>query len=254
MDPDNNMNMRHIQIFSDPLSLAHAAASRFQESATIAIAQRGVFSVALAGGSTPRRTYSLLAAEPYRSQIEWDKIHFFWGDERCVPPDHPDSNYRMAWESLLSHIPIAPGHVHRMQGENPDVATAAAAYTREIRAVFDAADLPKFDLVLLGLGPDGHTLSLFPGSAALAESKDLVVANWVEKFKTWRITMTARLVNHAACSLFQVEGEDKASPLREVLHGAYDPGRYPAQLIRPADGECYWFVDQRAAALLPDPD
>jgi 6-phosphogluconolactonase len=264
--------MRHIKVFPDSQTLAHAAAARFQESAANAIAQRGVFTVALAGGSTPRLTYSLLAGEPYRSQIEWGKIQFFWGDERCVPPDHPDSNYRMAWEALLSHIPVTPDHVHRMQGENPDVAVAAAAYAREIRAVIgsdadlpdrgpsgrgSSADLPKFDLVLLGLGPDGHTLSLFPGSAALAGSKelerqDLVVANWVEKFKTWRITMTARLVNHAAGILFQVEGEDKASPLREVLYGTYDPETYPAQLIRPADGECFWFVDRHAAGLLPD--
>jgi 6-phosphogluconolactonase len=243
--------MPHIQVFPDPQSLAHAAAALFQESAANAIARRGLFTVALAGGSTPRLTYSLLADEPYRSQVEWTKIHFFWGDERCVPPDHPDSNYRMASEALLSHIPVTPGHVHRMRGEDPDAAGAAAAYAHEIRVVFGEADLPTFDLVLLGLGPDGHTLSLFPGSSALAKSQDLVVANWVEKFKTWRITMTARLANHAACILFQVEGEDKASPLREVLYGASDPGKYPAQLIRPADGECYWFVDQRAAALLP---
>jgi 6-phosphogluconolactonase len=248
--------MRRIEIFPDPQSLAHAAAARFQESSKSAIAQRGVFTVALSGGSTPRLTYSLLAAEPYRSQIDWGKIQFFWGDERCVPPDHPDSNYRMASEALLSHIPVTPDHVHRMHGENPDVAAAAAAYDREIRAMFGGSngdgDLPKFDLVLLGMGPDGHTLSLFPGSAALAGSHDLAVANWVEKFKTWRITMTARLVNHAACVLFQVEGEDKASPLREVLYGAYDPETYPAQLIRPVDGECFWFVDQHAAGLLPD--
>jgi 6-phosphogluconolactonase len=243
--------MPDIQIFPDAQSLAHAAAALFQESAANAIAQRGVFTVALAGGSTPRLTYSLLAGEPYRSQIEWAKIHFFWGDERCVPPDHPDSNYRMASEALLSHIPVTPDHVHRMLGEDPDEAGAAAAYGSEIHAVFGAVDLPRFDLVLLGLGPDGHTLSLFPGSAALGETQDLVVANWVEKFKTWRITMTARLVNHAACILFQVEGEDKASPLREVLYGANDSGKYPAQLIRPAEGECYWFVDQRAASLLP---
>jgi 6-phosphogluconolactonase len=246
--------MRHIRIFSDSQSLAHAAAARFQEIAANAIAQRDVFTVALAGGSTPRLTYSLLAAEPYRSQIEWGKIQFFWGDERCVPPDHPDSNYRMASEALLSHVPVAPDHVHRLQGENPDAAGAAAAYESKIRAVFGAVDLPRFDLVLLGLGPDGHTLSLFPASAALGEHQALVVANWVEKFKTWRITMTARLVNHAASILFQIEGEDKASSLREVLDGASDPGKYPAQLIRPEDGECDWFVDQRAAALLPDLD
>jgi 6-phosphogluconolactonase len=244
--------MRHIEIFPDSESLANAAAARFQESAAAAIAQRGVFTVALSGGSTPRQTYSLLASEPYRSQIEWDKIQFFWGDERCVPPDHPDSNYKMAWDTMLSHVPVPPAHVHRMQGENPDVAGAAAAYEREIRDVFGNVERPKFDMVLLGLGPDGHTLSLFPGSAAPAERQKLVVANWVEKFKTWRITMTAPVVNHAASVLFQIEGEDKASPLHEVLDGAYDPDRYPAQLIRAAEGECYWFVDRQAAKLLPE--
>jgi 6-phosphogluconolactonase len=250
--PGNNVNMRHIEIFPDPKSLANAAAARFQESAAEAIAQRCVFTVALSGGSTPRLTYSLLASEPYRSQIEWNKIQFFWGDERCVPPDHPDSNYKMAWDTLLSRVPVPPAHVHRMQGENPDVAAAATEYEREIREVLGYAVWPEFDMVLLGLGPDGHTLSLFPGSAAPAEREKLVVANWVEKFKTWRITMTAPVVNHAACVLFQIEGEDKASPLREVLYGAYDPDRYPAQLVREAQGECYWLVDQQAAKLLAD--
>jgi 6-phosphogluconolactonase len=245
--------MPHIEIFPDRDSLAHAAAAHFVQSAISAIAQRGVFTVALSGGSTPRASYSLLAGEPYRSQVEWGKIHFFWGDERCVPPDHPDSNYRMASEALLSRVPVPPEHVHRMQGENPDAGAAAAAYEREIRGVFGGADdLPKFDLVLLGLGPDGHTLSLFPGSAALADDGKLVVANWVEKFKAWRITMTARLVNHAACVLFDVQGADKAAPLNEVLYGPSVPTTYPAQLIRPVQGESYWFVDQKAAKLLPD--
>jgi 6-phosphogluconolactonase len=228
--------------FPDPEALAHDAAGRFVRLAHDAIAERDVFTVALAGGSTPRLTYSLLGSEPYRSQVEWDKIQFFWGDERCVPPDHVDSNYRMVVEALLSKVPVPTEHIHRMLGENPDAAAAATAYENEVRTVFGDAQLPRFDLVLLGIGPDGHTLSLFPGSTALSEHDRLVVANWVEKFKTWRITMTARLVNNARCVLFQVEGPDKATPLHEILEGEYRPEVYPAQLIRVENGDCDWLV------------
>jgi 6-phosphogluconolactonase len=239
--------MRNVVTFTNPDALAHDAAGRFVRLAHDAIAARGVFTVALAGGSTPRLTYSLLASEPYRSQIEWDKIQFFWGDERCVPPDHQDSNYRMAMETMLSKVPVPPEHLHRMRGEDPDPSTAASAYEQEVSKVFASrilakVDMPRFDLVLLGIGPDGHTLSLFPGSKALHAQEELVVANWVEKFKTWRITMTARLVNNARCVLFQVEGPDKATPLHEILEGEYRPEVYPAQLIRVDNGDCDWLV------------
>lgn len=233
--------MRSVITFPDPAALANDAASRFAALAREAIGARGLFTVALAGGSTPKMTYSLLANEPYRSQIEWDKVQFFWGDERCVPPDHQDSNYRMAMETLLSHVPVSPVNLHRMRGEDPDVAAAAADYELEVRKVF-GNELPLFDLVLLGIGPDGHTLSLFPGSAALGEREKLVIANFVQKFNTWRITMTPKLVNHARHILFQVEGADKAAPLQAILHGEYQPQVYPAQLIQPANGDVDWLI------------
>jgi 6-phosphogluconolactonase len=234
--------MRQVYTLSDPESLAKDAASRFVRVAKDAIATRGMFTVALAGGSTPRLTYSLLAGEPYRSQVDWSKIQFFWGDERCVPPDHKDSNYRMAIETLLSHVLVQESQLHRMRGEDPDPSKAAADYERQLRLVFGEAGIPKFDLILLGIGPDGHTLSLFPGSKALAETNKLVVANWVEKFQTWRITFTAPLANNAAHILFQVEGADKKAALQEILHGEYQPAIYPAQLIQPGNGECDWLI------------
>lgn len=234
--------MSQVFTFPDPESLAKDAASRFVKLSREAIATRGVFTVALAGGSTPRLTYSLLASEPYRSQVDWSNIQFFWGDERCVPPDHKDSNYRMAMETLLSHVPVTESQLHRMRGEDPDPSNAAADYEREIGGVFDDPGLPRFDLVLLGIGPDGHTLSLFPGSQALTETKKLVVANWVEKFQTWRITFTAPLANNAAHVLFQVEGADKKEPLEQILHGEYRPEVYPAQVIQPANGDVDWLV------------
>jgi 6-phosphogluconolactonase len=234
--------MRHVITFPDPGALANDCAERFVKLAREAIAARDVFTVALAGGSTPKLTYTLLASEPYRSQVEWDKIQFFWGDERCVPPDHVDSNYRMAMETMLSRVPVPPEHLHRMHGENPDAAAAAADYERELRLVFGTEKPPRFDLILLGIGPDGHTLSLFPGSAALAEKEKLVVGNWVEKFQTWRITFTAPLANNARHVLFQVEGPDKAAPLHEILHGEYRPDVYPAQLIQVGEGECDWLI------------
>jgi len=242
-----------VSVWPDIDGLAREAASRFAERARAAIAESGAFTVALSGGSTPRLMYSMLAEGPYLSAAEWQKIQFFWSDERCVPPDHPDSNYRMADQALLSRVHPPPEHVHRMEGENPAVASAAAVYARKVRAVldvFEETETPRFDMILLGLGPDGHTASLFPGSAALTEDKELVAANWVEKFTTWRLTMTARLINHAAYVMFQAAGAEKAAPLREVLHGENRPGLYPAQLIRLIDGECDWLVDQAAASLL----
>jgi 6-phosphogluconolactonase len=247
--------MRNILVFPDTQSLERSAAERFVERARASIADHGVFTVALSGGSTPKRLFALLAADPYRSQLAWDKIQFFWGDERTVPPDDKDSNYRMANEALLSHVPVPPDHVHRIEAENPDPAAAAAAYAVTIRKVFGSvaggSELPRFDLILLGMGPDGHTASLFPGTTALHEQKALVVANWVEKFNTWRITMSAPLINHAACVAFLIEGEEKAEPLREVLFGTHQPELYPSQLINPSNGECYWFVDEPAARLIP---
>ena len=243
--------MRHIHVFPDTQSLERDAADLFVERARASIADHGAFTVALSGGSTPKRLFALLAADPYRSQLGWEKIQFFWGDERSVAPDHADSNYHMASEALLSRVPAPPEHVHRIEAEKPDPAAAAAEYAATIVSVFGGAELPRFDLILLGMGPDGHTASLFPATTALHEHKALVVANRVEKFHTWRVTMTARLINNAASIAFLVEGEEKAEPLREVLFGPYQPELYPSQLIHPSNGDCHWFVDEPAARLIP---
>lgn len=247
--------MQHIHIYSDASAVERAAAHMFVEHARDAVEARGVFTVALAGGSTPRRLYALLADEgdSFRQQVAWDRIQFFWGDERHVPPDHADSNYRMADEAMLSRVPVPPENIHRMKGENPDAQQAADEYVEELRECFGGGGvkLPRLDFVLLGMGPDGHTASLFPGSAALHEQEKWVVANWVEKFRTDRITMTAPLLNNAACVVFLVQGEEKAEPLQEVLYGARNAELYPSQLIQPLQGECHWLVDRPAAKLLP---
>jgi 6-phosphogluconolactonase len=248
--------MPSIRVFSDPAAVERAAAEMFVEHARAVIAARGAFTVALAGGSTPRRLYALLAdgCEPFRQQLAWDRIQFFWGDERHVPPDHPDSNYRMANEAMLSHVPVPPQNVHRIKGENPDASQAASEYARELRDCFGRGHvkLPCLDFILLGMGADGHTASLFPGSAALHETNEWVAANWVEKFHTHRITMTPPLLNNGNCVAFLVQGEEKAESLRAVLYGERNPDLYPSQLIQPAHGECYWLIDRGAAKLLPD--
>jgi len=246
--------MEDVSVFDDAGELDRKAAQLFTDQARAAVTSRGKFSVALSGGSTPRRLYSLIASKehPFREQVPWDRIYFFWGDERCVPPDHPDSNYRMATESMLSHVPVPASNIYRMEGEDPDVEGAARRYQEELRRVLDGNDgqFPRLDLVLLGMGPDGHTASLFPYSAALGEKRHWIVANWIEKFKSHRITMTAPLLNHAAHVIFLVQGDEKAGALREVLQGEPQPERYPSQLIRPINGECHWLVDRAAAALL----
>src|SRR5215472_5551805 len=175
-------------VFPSAEAVTRAAADRFASVAAESIAARGRFSVVLSGGSTPRGAYQLLANEPYAHQIDWARTFIFFGDERCVPPDHPDSNFRMANEALLSRVPIPPGNIKRMAGEG-DPNASAAAYEADLRAWFGRADWPRLDLVFLGMGDDGHTASLFPGSAALQETARWVVANWVEKFHTFRITL-----------------------------------------------------------------
>jgi len=242
-----------IHIFPDAGSVERAAAEMFVEHGRSAVATRGKFSVALAGGSTPRRLYARLAEEqgPFRQQVAWDRTHFFWGDERHVPPDHADSNYRMANEAMLSRVPVPPENIHRIKGENPDAGQAANDYAAELRTSFNAMQLPGFDFILLGMGPDGHTASLFPGTTALHERERWVVSNWVEKFKTDRVTMTAPLLNNAACIVFLVQGEEKAESLREVLYGERNPDLYPSQLIEPVSGDCHWLMDGAAAKLLP---
>ena len=233
-------------IYDNPEQLAEAAALRFINSAQAAIALQDRFSVAVAGGNTPKRVYELLASDSYRDRTEWLSVHIFFGDERCVPPDHPESNYRMVKESLLSHVPIPMVNVHRMRGED-DPALGARHYEEELRAFFKAAPWPRFDLVLLGMGDDGHTASLFPHTAALREKKAWVVPNWVERLKTFRLTLTVPAICHAANIVFLVTGEAKARRLYEVLNGPRDPERLPAQLIRPVDGRLEWLVDKAAA-------
>jgi 6-phosphogluconolactonase len=241
---------REIRIEPTVEAVALAAASEFTQQAAEAVNARGLFAVALSGGSTPRALYSLLASDKYRNQVPWDKTHFFWGDERDVPLDHPDSNYRMADDAMLSKVPAPSSNVHRVRTEVGDAVAAAAQYEEELRKVFHIpeGEFPRFDLVLLGMGPDGHTASLFPGTEALGEQHRLVVANRVEKFGSYRITMTLPVLNNAACVMFLVTGEDKAQILKEVLEG--EPGPYPSQLIQPVNGRLLWLVEQNAASLL----
>jgi 6-phosphogluconolactonase len=245
------MSEPNVQVLPDPAAVAREAARRFLSRAAEAVERQGRFTVALSGGSTPRALYQLLTGPEAASlgpPMAWDRAHLFWGDERYVPPDHPDSNYRMTRDALLDHVPVPPGQVYPVPTQYTDPADAAAAYERTLRDVFGLPDSrrPRFDLVLLGLGPDAHTASLFPGTAALRETQRLVVANWVEKFKAWRVTLTAPVLNQAGCILFLVCGAEKTSALRSVWHGPHDPEHYPAQLIRPVDGELVWLIDRAA--------
>lgn len=238
-----------IVVLENPEEVARAAADRFVELAQVAITASGRFSVALAGGSTPKRTYELLASEDYRNRVTWPKVHVFFGDERCVGPEDPESNYRMADQAMLSQLPIPAQNVHRLIGEG-EPGSSARLYIDELRSFFEGASWPRFDLVFLGLGDDGHTLSLFPGTTGLKDERAWVVANWVEKFKTFRLTLTAPAINRAVQIVFLVTGEGKARRLLEVIRGPRDPERLPSQLIQPADGSLAWFVDKAAAVYL----
>jgi 6-phosphogluconolactonase len=241
-------------IFDDLAALTIAAADIFVR-LCLPATERGLFSVALSGGSTPRTLHSLLVTPPYRERIDWSRIEFFWGDERYVPADDPESNYRMARETLLDHVPVPPDHVHPIPTELGDPAATAVAYGAAIRRVLGLSpnELPRLDLIFLGMGPDGHTASLFPHTAALHAHEKLVVANTVPQLHTIRISLTAEAINNAAAVVFLVAGADKADALRAVLQGPRDPDNYPAQLIAPTNGELHWLVDRVAAAnLSPD--
>jgi 6-phosphogluconolactonase len=234
-----------------PQDLFQAAAEEVLRAAAEAIAQRGRFTIALSGGSTPRNLYTLIAANASAS-LPWDQMFFFWGDERHVPPNDPDSNYRMAKETLLSKVPIPPANIFPVPADNPDAAAAAQAYEDTLRKFFAlaAGEFPRFDLILLGMGPDGHTASLFPETAALQEKSRLVVANWVEKLSNSRITFTLPVLNAARCVAFLVSGADKAAVLHEVLEGKAPGEKYPSKLVRPIEGKLIWFVDRAAASDL----
>jgi 6-phosphogluconolactonase len=239
---------RIIQRFSAPADLFRGAADEFVRLGCDATSAHGRFTVALSGGSTPRSLYSLLAKD--YADFSWSRTFLFFGDERHVPPTDPDSNYRMVNEALLSHLPIPAGNVYRVHAENPDAALAAAEYEERLRRFFNLqpGEFPRFDLIFLGLGPDGHTASLFPDSEGLKEQSRLVIANWVEKFKTHRITFTFPVLNHAAEVMFLASGPDKAEMVREVLEGKNAPP-LPAQQVQP-DGRLVWMLDEAAAAKL----
>lgn len=238
-----------VEVFGSPQELFHAAAEKFCSAGSSAIQDHGRFTVALSGGSTPRGLHQDLVTH-FSSQLQWDKVFFFWGDERHVPPDSSDSNYRMAKETLLSKLPIPPENIFRVPAELPDARQAAAKYEQTIQKLFrlDPDALPRFDFILLGMGPDGHTASLFPGTAALQEKDHLVVANWVEKMNAFRITFTYPVLNNAACVMFLVSGDEKAEMVRRALK---DPGaNLPCQKVRPVDGELLWYLDKGAALRL----
>jgi len=249
-----------VRVLADAATVQRAAAELVAAETADAAAARGAAFVALSGGSTPRGLYALLAdpAGPFRARVPWPALHVFWGDERHVGPDHADSNYRMAREALLERVPIPVGQVHRIAGEEPDAAVAAARYAGTLREAFGArgrlqGPWPRFDLVLLGMGPDGHTASLFPGTDAVHEREALVVAPWVPKLASRRITVTPPVLNHAARVAFLVTGADKAETLAAVLEGPRQPDRYPSQVVRTTEGTVVWLVDRAAAARLAAP-
>lgn len=247
------MAARIIRIFPDVEALSKAAAVELVRCADGAIAARGRFTVALSGGSTPKHLYQMLTTEPYRSQIDWGRVEIFWGDERCVPPEHHDSNYQMAREAMLAQLPIPAGRVHRMEAERSDRAAAARDYEAVLARIFGVAsggEPPALDLILLGMGPDGHTASLFPHTQALDETQRWIVPNHVPQLNTERMTLTRPILNRGREVLFLVAGADKADRLAEVLAGPADPKRLPAQSIQ-SDGQLLWFVESDAAARLP---
>jgi 6-phosphogluconolactonase len=245
------MSAAEVRRATTPQDLFQAAAEEIIRAAKDAVTQRGRFTIALSGGSTPKNLYTLIAANA-SATLPWDQMFFFWGDERHVPLDDADSNYRMAKESLLSKAPIPPANIFPVPAENPDVSAAAEAYEQTIRKFFGLkpGEFPRFDLILLGMGPDGHTASLFPETQALQEKSRLVVANWVEKLNTSRITFTLPVLNAARCVAFLVSGIDKAPALHEIFEANAPGDKYPSKLVHPNEGRLIWFVDRAAASEL----
>jgi 6-phosphogluconolactonase len=244
-------------VLPNAAALARRAAEHFVVEAEKAVGARGVARIAISGGSTPKAAFAALGerGEEWRERMPWDKLDLWWVDERCVPPDNAESNYRMTREALLDHVPLKPEQIHRMKGElEPD--DAAAQYEAELKTSFglQAAAVPRFDLVQLGMGPDGHTASLFPHTEALHETNRLVTANYVEKLDMWRVTLTRPTINQAMQVFFLISGADKAMILNEVLQGPRDPERLPSQFIEPVDGILTLLLDQAAASFLPAPD
>ena len=244
------------RVLPSPVDTARAAAQFFSDAAVTAVAARGIARIAISGGTTPKTMFGLLAdpVVPFLREVPWDKIELYWVDERCVPPDNIESNYRMTNLALLSKVPLAAARVHRMEGElEPEV--AAARYESTIRNTFrlEGAETPTFDLVLLGMGDDGHTASLFPHTEALNEMSHIVVPNHVPQKDTWRITLTWPVINQGRQVAFLIEGAGKTQVLHDVFLGPYEPETYPSQLIRPASGRLTLLLDAAAAAKLPEP-
>ncbi len=240
-----------IRRLSTPQELFHASAEEVLQSAGESIAARGRFTIALSGGSTPKSMFALIAANASTS-FSWSNVFFFWGDERHVPPTDAESNYRMAKETLLAKIAVPEANIFRIPAENPDADSVAKAYERTLREFFSLkpGEFPRLDLILLGMGPDGHTASLFPETSALQDRSHLVTANWVEKLKTHRITLTIPVLNAARKIAFLVSGADKAAALHEVLEGNAPPEKYPSKFVQPNEGKLIWFLDRAAASQL----
>ena len=239
-------------IAADQPTYLKKAAQLILESAIKSVQERGRFAIALSGGSTPKKLLFLLAEDYYRSRIPWANTHVFWGDERCVPPDHADSNYKMAREALLSKVSLPPSHVHRIPSEMESPRDAAKAYEQELKLFFKFdRPFPKFDFMMLGVGEDGHTASLFPGTVALVEQEKWVVANFVEKLSAYRITMTFPVINHSRRIVVLCEGESKAGIVKEIFRDDLPPLRHPIQRVQPLQGELIWLLDAASASKLP---
>ena len=242
-----------VRILADGAAIAKRAAQLLVEIATKAVSQKGSFDLVLSGGSTPKTLYSLLVSDlALHSQLPWDKMHIFFGDERHVGPDDSQSNFHMASEAMISKSPLKPEQVFRMKGEYEESEQAAEEYEQAIRKHFKLSDgqFPRFDLVLLGMGPEGHVASLFPGTKALRENRRIAVHNWVGKVLMDRITLTAPAINNAANVICMVTGAEKAQALAAVLEHVYEPEQLPAQLIQPTNGSLLWLVDTAAGSLL----
>lgn len=242
--------MEKIKKFTDLHKLSRAAAEYVVTLSKAAIKERGKFSIALCGGSTPETLYALLATEAFAPRIDWANVHVFWGDERCVPHNHRDSNYRMAKYALLKNVPLPEKNIHAVRGDrNPH--EAARLYERELKDFFgEEVAWPRFDLILLGMGDDGHTASLFPRTPALSVDDRWVIENHVDHLDSWRVTLTPPAINAADHIVFMVIGEQKAVRLYEVLQGEYRPEHLPAQLIQPTDGTLIWLLDEAAGSLV----
>jgi 6-phosphogluconolactonase len=246
--------MPKITVYPDNDSLVKGATDYIAGLATRAIAERGRFTLALSGGNTPKPVYALLATPEYRDRIDWSKVLIFFGDERCVPPGDPQSNYQMVKTALLDHVPLPPDNIFRIRGEDPPE-KAAADYTDALQNIFGGdpvAGAPPegFDLNLLGMGDNGHTASLFPGLAAVTETFRWVMALYVEVVGMWRVTMTPVVINASRKVAFLVSGAGKAGVLQRVLEGPYEPVVLPSQIIKPVSGELHWLLDEAAAAKL----